>query len=130
MGFRPKYKKLKMYSHDVNRKTAVQGVGFQTITTFTQVGLPIDLKVTPRITDDGKITTIIDASITSQSGAAPPGGPPPTNVQTATTTLTTKNGETIVIGGLVREVAEDVVNGVLFCQHPYHWHAFSISSKD
>jgi Flp pilus assembly secretin CpaC len=93
-------------------QTAVQGAGFQTTTTFTQFPLPIDLKVTPRITDDGKITTVISASITSQSGTAAPGQPPPTNIQTATTTLTTKNGETIVIGGLVREVAEDTTNGV------------------
>ena len=93
-------------------QTAVQGAGFQTTTTFTQFPLPIDLKVTPRITDDGKITTIINASITSQSGTAAAGQPPPTNIQTATTTLTTKNGETIVIGGLVREVAEDTTNGV------------------
>ncbi|HVZ79615.1 MAG TPA: secretin N-terminal domain-containing protein [bacterium] len=92
--------------------TTVPNVGIQTTTTFQQVGLPIDLKVTPLITDDGRITTDINASITSQSGPAPPSGPPPTNVQTATTKLTTKNGETIVIGGLVREVSTDQVNGV------------------
>lgn len=90
----------------------VAGAGIQTVTTFTQLGLPINLTVLPRITDDGRITTEILASITSQSGAAPPNGPPPTNVQTATTKLTTKNGETIVIGGLVREVVTDVVSGV------------------
>jgi len=94
-------------------QTSVPNVGIQTVTTFTQLGLPIDLKVTPRITDDGHITTIISASITSQSGPAlGPSAPPPTNIQTATTTLTTKNGETIVIGGLVREVAQDTVNGI------------------
>jgi general secretion pathway protein D len=93
-------------------QTSVPNVGIQITTTFQQLGLPIDLKVTPRITDDGRITTDINASITSQSGPAPANGPPPTNVQTATTKLTTKNGETIVIGGLVREVATDQVNGV------------------
>ncbi len=81
--------------------------------TFTNLPLPIDLKVTPRITDDGRITTIINASITSQTGTAQgPGAPPPTSVQTATTTITTKNGETIVIGGLVRELAQDTINGI------------------
>ncbi|MFI5205504.1 MAG: type IV pilus secretin PilQ, partial [Candidatus Paceibacterales bacterium] len=65
------------------------------------------------ITDDGRITTIINASITSQTGSAQgQGAPPPTSVQTATTTITTKNGETIVIGGLVRELAQDTINGI------------------
>ncbi len=87
--------------------------GVQTFTTtFNTFDLPIDLNVTPRITEDGRITTIVDASITSQSGTALPGAPPPTNVQNTTTTLTTKNGETIVIGGLVREVVQDSVNGI------------------
>jgi type II secretory pathway component GspD/PulD (secretin) len=85
----------------------------QTTTTFTNVPLPIDLKVTPRITDDGRITTVVNASITSQTGPAQgSGAPPPTSVQTATTTITTKNGETIVIGGLVRETTTDIVNGL------------------
>ena len=83
----------------------------QTLQTTT-FPLPIELTVTPRITDDGRITTKIEASITSQSGPAGSTGQPPTNVQTATTTITTKNGETIVIGGLVREVAQETVNGI------------------
>ena len=93
--------------------TLSNGVNQQTITA-SQLALPIDLKVTPRITDDGRITTIINAQITSQTGPAPSGsnGLPPTSVQTANTTITTKNGETIVIGGLVREVLQDNVNGI------------------
>lgn len=93
-------------------QNSIPNVGIQTVTTFNQLGLPIDLKVLPRITDDGRITTSIVASITTQSGPAPANGPPPTNVQQATTKLTTKSGETIVIGGLVREVATDEVDGV------------------
>jgi type II secretory pathway component GspD/PulD (secretin) len=81
--------------------------------TYQTLALPIDLKVTPRITDDGRITTVVNASITSQSGpAAGADQPPPTNVQTATTTITIKNGETIVIGGLYRQVAQEVTNGI------------------
>jgi type II secretory pathway component GspD/PulD (secretin) len=97
-------------------QTAVQGAGFTTTVSFSQVALPIDLKVTPRITDDGRITTIINATVTSQTGSqqAADGttSPPPTSVQTATTTVTIKNGETIVIGGLVRDTVNDTVNGI------------------
>ncbi len=81
-------------------------------TTYSTLALPIDLKVTPRINDDGRITTIINANVTSQTGAAQGTGPPPTSVETATTTLTTKNGETIVIGGLMRELLQDTINGI------------------
>ena len=85
--------------------TLTQTVGLggvvQNTTTYTLVPLPINLTVTPRITDDGRITTIVNASITSESGPALSSAAPPTNVQTATTTITTKSGETIVIGGLV-----------------------------
>ncbi len=94
-------------------ETLVQGSGAQFTTTFTNLPLPIDLKVTPRITDDGRITSIINASITSQTGIAlAQGAPPPTSVETANTTLTTKNGETIVIGGLMRQTMTDTISGV------------------
>lgn len=98
-------------------QTAVPGVGITTQVTFTSLPLPIDLKVTPRITDDGRITTVINATVTSQTGPAVAGpggttGPPPTSTQTATTTITTKNGETIVIGGLVRDTVSETVNGI------------------
>ncbi len=109
---------------------AVPNVGFQTTTTYLQVALPIDLKVLPRITDDGKITTVISASITTPSGPAAPGAPPPTNVQTATTTITTKNGETIVIGGLVREVVQEEVDGLpLLSSLPIIGSLFQVHSK-
>ncbi len=94
-------------------ETLVQGGTAQFTTTYTNLPLPIDLKVTPRITDDGRITSVVNASITSQTGpAVGTGAPPPTSVETATTTLTTKNGETIVIGGLMRETMTDSINGV------------------
>jgi type II secretory pathway component GspD/PulD (secretin) len=94
-------------------ETLVQGGTAQFTTSYTNLPLPIDLKVTPRITDDGRITSVVNASITSQTGpAVGSGAPPPTSIETATTTLTTKNGETIVIGGLMRETMTDDISGV------------------
>jgi len=91
----------------------VPNAGVSITTTFTSLPLPIDLKVTPRITDEGTITNDIAVSITSQTGPSQGGGaPPPTSVQTATTRINTKNGETIVIGGLVRENVQDITNGI------------------
>jgi type II secretory pathway component GspD/PulD (secretin) len=87
------------------------GTSQQTIT-YSTVPLPINLKVTPRIAEDGKITTQMAVTVTSISGVALPTQPPPTTTEDATTTVTTKNGETIVIGGLVRDVLQNEVDGV------------------
>jgi len=97
--------------------TNTQTIGLGGVVTnsevFNTLPLPVDLKITPRITDDGRITTVINASVTSETGPpAGAGSPPPTSIQTATTTITIKNGETIVIGGLVRDTVTDTYNGV------------------
>ncbi len=94
------------------QNTFVQGVGQNQTITFSQVPVPINLKVTPRITDDGRITTQMAVTVTSITGAAAVGSPPPTSVEEAQTTITTKNGETIVIGGLVQETITDEEDGV------------------
>jgi type II secretory pathway component GspD/PulD (secretin) len=94
------------------QNTFVQGVGQNQTITFTQVAVPINLKVTPRITDDGRITTQMAVTVTSITGASAIGAPPPTTVEEAETTITTKNGETIVIGGLVQETITDEEDGV------------------
>jgi type II secretory pathway component GspD/PulD (secretin) len=96
----------------LNQTIGLGGVVTNT-TTYNTLPLPVDLKITPRIADDGRITTIINASVTSQTGdSAGAGAPPPTSVQTATTTITIKNGETIVIGGLVRDTVTDTYSGI------------------
>lgn len=101
----------------VGTETTTQN-GFQTTTTvtFTSLALPIDLKVKPLITDDGRISSSVTITVTAQTGPAVQvagvQGPPPTSVQTANTTMTTKNGETIVIGGLVRDTLQDNVEGI------------------
>jgi len=99
--------------YTTNQQTVGLGGVVTNNTVYNTLPLPVDLKITPRITDDGRITTIVNASVTSQTG--PPGGPgapPPTSQQTATTTITIKNGETIVIGGLVRDTLQDSYSGV------------------
>lgn len=72
-------------------------------TEFKTVELPVTLKVTPRINDMGYVDMQIFAEVTSQAGPQPPGAPPPTSKQTAETLVTVKDGDTIVIGGLIRE---------------------------
>jgi len=97
--------------------TTNQTIGLGGVSTFTityqTLPLPIDLKITPRISYAVCILKKKNATVTSQTG--PPSGVgaiPPTSVQTATTTIRIKNGETIVIGGLVRDTLSETMNGV------------------
>ncbi len=78
---------------------------------INQLSLPINLNVTPRIAEDGRITTQVSATIQSVSGP-PVAGVPPTSTQTANTTITVKNGDTIVIGGLMRDIMTDSVRRI------------------
>jgi type II secretory pathway component GspD/PulD (secretin) len=98
--------------YTTNTQTIGLGGVVSNTTTFNTLALPVDLKITPRITDDGRITTVIVASVTSETGSATGTGPPPTSQQTANTTITIKNGETIVMGGLVRDTVTDSYSGV------------------
>jgi general secretion pathway protein D len=72
------------------------------------------LKVTPQINKDGFIRMKIDQSVTkivSQSAALDASGnalvlAPTTLKRTAKTTVTVKNGETVVIGGMIQDDSE------------------------
>jgi type II secretory pathway component GspD/PulD (secretin) len=98
--------------YTTNTQTIGLGGVVSNTLTFNTLALPVDLKITPRITDDGRITTVIAASVTSQTGEAAGTGPPPTSQQSANTTITIKNGETIVMGGLVRDTVTDTYSGI------------------
>jgi type IV pilus secretin PilQ/predicted competence protein len=109
-----------------------------TTTTYASatVALPIVLNVTPRITDDGRITSNIAVTITSETVApvAIGGGTtsqPETTTQQAQTTVTVKNGETIVIGGLVRDTVQETIKRVpLLGSLPILGTLFRNTSKD
>src|SRR5581483_10545301 len=66
----------------------------------------ITLSITPEIGKDDKTITInpMTIDITSVSGPALlPGAAPPTNERRATSIISAQDGQTLVIGGLVRD---------------------------
>jgi type II secretory pathway component GspD/PulD (secretin) len=99
--------------YTTTQQTIGQGGIVVNTVVVNQLSLPINLNVTPRITDDGRITTQVSASIQSVSGPAV-AGVPPTTTQNANTTITVKNGDTIVIGGLVRDIMSERVRKIPF----------------
>jgi type IV pilus assembly protein PilQ len=71
----------------------------------------IKLSVTPTINADGRITLDInpDVSQPSASAAASITGAPAYDVRSAKTTVLVKDGETIVIGGLISDTVSDQI---------------------
>lgn len=96
----------------IGDKLAVEGTtyinGASSITvTYVEVG--IKLEVTPFVNDDGTITAHIKPEVSNKTDVTIHGNP---NIRTrqAETTLRVKNGETIVLGGLMqRQETRDVV---------------------
>lgn len=95
----------------------------QTLDYYQEIG--IRLNVVPQVSQDGYINMIIHPSVTSSSSnvtatSTVSGGPTTTtsypiiDVREAQTQVMIKNGETIVIGGLLKDVIGKEKNGIPF----------------
>lgn len=86
----------------VTSNVASTGVQTQTVS-WAVTG--IQLTVTPTITADGRITLLINPNVSQPSAvnAASVTGAPAIDSRNATTTVLVKDGETIVIGGLISD---------------------------
>ncbi|MGA2515299.1 MAG: secretin and TonB N-terminal domain-containing protein [Thermodesulfobacteriota bacterium] len=90
-----------------------------TVTQFIQpmtIDIGIILDVTPQIAEDGTIIMNIHPSITAQTGSvtAPDGKStfPLLSVRETDTTVRVRDGQTIIIGGLMQEQTEEDYTGV------------------
>ncbi len=79
----------------------------ETITTQTVnfLNLPISLSIQPEIGNDDKTVTLhpLTVNVVSQTGAAIANGPPPTNSRAVTSVVAVQDGQTIVIGGMIKD---------------------------
>ncbi|MCM2267169.1 MAG: type IV pilus secretin PilQ [Elusimicrobiales bacterium] len=80
-------------------------------TRVTYLTTGIVLKVTPTINSDGRISMKINPSISQPSATITPvaGGAPGIDTRSADTNVIVKNGETIVIGGLISDTQSEAV---------------------
>lgn len=80
------------------------GSGGATVTTsrVTYVPSGIILKVTPSINSDGRISMHLNPAVTQASGGSAT-TPPSTNIRSTDTNVIVRDGETVVIGGLIRD---------------------------
>jgi type IV pilus assembly protein PilQ len=86
------------------------GSGGATVTTqkVTYVPSGITLKVTPTINSDGRISMHLNPEVSQASGGSAT-TPPNTNTRSTNTNVIVRDGETIVIGGLIRDSQSDDV---------------------
>lgn len=86
----------------------VSATGAQTVTVSYAV-TGIQLAVTPTINADGTITLDVKPNVTQRSAteASTVGGAPPTDTRSVTTVVIVRDGETIVIGGLISDRLEN-----------------------
>ena len=87
------------------RQVMIEPTTGREIVTYVERYIPISLKVTPRISEDKYITMTITPSVEEiVEWRGPPGEERPvTSKREATTQITVRDGETITIGGLIKE---------------------------
>lgn len=84
------------------------------------VGVPrtieagIKLKIKPWVTASDKINVEVIPEISNATGLTSEDGLPQTSERKVQTTIRVKNGETIIIGGLIQSEEREIVNGLPF----------------
>lgn len=87
----------------INRFT--EGAATQDIVTFQDIDVSISLKVTPRLTGDGKITLEVEPTVEDIIGYSGTTGnqKPITSSRSVKTHITMADGESVALGGLLKE---------------------------
>ncbi len=83
-------------------------------TAVSYVTIGIQMSVTPTVNADGRVTLVINP-VVSQPAASVAGGSsaaPTVNSRNATTTVLVRDGETIVIGGLISDSVQDSISKI------------------
>jgi general secretion pathway protein D len=99
----------------INQQTFVgSGVGSATnaVTTTSQyIDTGVLLSVTPRINAGGLVTLEVQAEV-SNPGEAAVGDAPPINTRSVQTILMVQSGQTMIMGGLIKETKADGSEGI------------------
>ncbi len=88
--------------------TNVQGViTTQPLRNATYVSIGITLTVVPRVNEDGEILLQINPRVQTIASGASVGGLPPTNTREVNTLMRIKDGDSVVIGGLINSTERE-----------------------
>jgi type IV pilus assembly protein PilQ len=75
---------------------------------FQPITFGIKLDITPWISQGGQITAEIAPEVSNSDGANPDGGYPNVSTRTISTTVRLNDGETIILGGLIKNTQSEV----------------------
>lgn len=81
---------------------------------FEQIEAKIGLEVTPWVSASGEVTVDIRPEFSSPVGEFDPEVPPTINSRVLDSTVRLRDGETIILGGLIQDKSEVVLNKVPF----------------
>ncbi len=96
---------------------------------ITYIDVGIKLEVTPWVNEDGVITTKLKPEVSTNIATS--GNNPSVRTREAETTLRVRNGETIVIGGLIQNESHKNYNKIpLLGDLPIVGRLFKSSSKE
>jgi type II secretory pathway component GspD/PulD (secretin) len=96
---------------DYNQGDAVTN---KTTQRFEQIAANSNITVTPYVTGEGEITCEIVPDFSEPEGSFNSNVPPTLNKRYVKSSVRLRNGETIVLGGMVKEGVHDVYNQVPF----------------
>ena len=96
---------------DYNQGDAVTN---KTTQRFEQIAANSNITVTPYVTGEGEITCEIVPDFSEPEGSFDSSVPPTLNKRYVKSSVRLRNGETIVLGGMVKESEHDVYNQVPF----------------
>ncbi|MBI5241934.1 MAG: type IV pilus secretin PilQ [Elusimicrobia bacterium] len=100
------------YPYVTSSIASTSGGAVTSAVTYVPVG--IQLTVTPTINADGRITLVVNPMVSQPSATAPAaaGGAPGIDARSAQTTVLIRDGDTIVIGGLISDQVQETVGKI------------------
>jgi type IV pilus assembly protein PilQ len=79
---------------------------------FERIEANVSLEITPWVTSTGEVTVEVHPEFSTPVGGLSPGVPPTINSRVLDSTVRLRDGETIILGGLIQESDEHTVNKV------------------
>lgn len=119
-------------SQSVPYQSSISQATGTTVSNYSFINVGIILTVTPRITDNGYVTMDVTQTANDLVGYTTSSLSAPTvNQREAQTTVSVKDGETVVLGGIINDTYSKVVNKVpLLGDLPVIGYLFRSSSKE
>ena len=96
----------------INQQTLVGGTTNAVTTTSQYVDTGVLLAVTPHINAGGLVTLDVSAEVSNPGATATVGEAPPINTRSVQTMLSVQSGQTMVMGGLIRDTKSQDNSGL------------------